>query len=160
MEIIIVYAGNTGSTEKVAGMLNQRLKNVRVVNLLHEEPDISEYDVVVIGSNVRFGRLQKKVKNFITKNESVILEKKVAYYICCGFSDKYKEHFENNVPKELLNSAITYDTFGGEMDIEKQKGFDKFIVKMVSKTEAGKKEIKILTENIEEFAKKINEIAR
>ena len=41
------------------------------------------------------------------------------------------------------------------MILEKQKGFDKFIVKMVSKNIAQDKEIKILTENIDRFIEKI-----
>jgi menaquinone-dependent protoporphyrinogen oxidase len=62
--------------------------------------------------------------------------------------------FSKNISKDLLESAICYDTFGGEMDINKQKGFDKFIVKMVTKNKDSKQP-EILSDNIEKFAKKI-----
>ena len=68
--------------------------------------------------------------------------------------DIYREYVPT-ISKELLEKAITYDTFGGEMILEKQKGFDKFIVKMVSKNIAQDKEIKILTENIDRFIEKV-----
>lgn len=42
------------------------------------------------------------------------------------------------------------------MDITRQKGFDKFITKMVSKNIDADKEIKILNENIDRFIKKLN----
>ena len=42
------------------------------------------------------------------------------------------------------------------MDIQKQKGFDKFITKMVSKNIDKNKEIKILNENIDRFIKVLN----
>ena len=42
------------------------------------------------------------------------------------------------------------------MDLQKQKGFDKFITKMVSKNVDGNREIKILNENINRFIKKLN----
>ena len=41
------------------------------------------------------------------------------------------------------------------MILEKQKGFDKLIVKMVSKNIAPDREIKVLTENIDRFIEKI-----
>lgn len=42
------------------------------------------------------------------------------------------------------------------MDIQKQKGFDKLITKMVSKNIDKNKEIKILNENIDRFIKVLN----
>ena len=44
------------------------------------------------------------------------------------------------------------------MNLEKQKGFDKFIVKMVSKNIDKNKEIKIINENINQFIEKVKEI--
>ena len=41
------------------------------------------------------------------------------------------------------------------MNLEKQKGFDKFIVKMVSKNMPQDKEVKILNENINRFIEKM-----
>ena len=41
------------------------------------------------------------------------------------------------------------------MILEKQKGFDKFIVKMLSKNIAQNREIKILDENIDSFIEKV-----
>ncbi|MCL2354505.1 MAG: flavodoxin domain-containing protein [Oscillospiraceae bacterium] len=157
MQILIAYAGKTGTTEKCAGILGEKLKNATIVNLNAESPDVSKYDLVIVGSSIRFGMLHGKVKQFIKKNKEKILTKKGAYYICCAFPSNYKEHFEKGMPKELLENAITYDTFGGEMDMTKQKGLDKFIVNMVKKTEEGKKEIKVKHENIDEFVRKITE---
>lgn len=155
MDILIVYAGKTGTTEKCAGIIAQKLKNVTVVNLIQESPDISKYDLIIVGSNVRFGRLNRKVMKFISTNKTGLLNKKVAYYICCGFVDGYKKYLDEGIPKELLEKAIIYETFGGEMDIEKQNGLDKLIVKMVSKVTEGKVETKMLYENIDKFIAKI-----
>jgi len=69
----------------------------------------------------------------LISNIETLKSKKVAYFICCGFNENWKNYYEQNIPKDLLDNAIIYDTFGGEMDMQKQKGFDKFITKMVSK---------------------------
>ena len=158
MQILIAYAGKTGTTEKCAGVLGQKLNNVTIINLATQDVDITKYDLIIIGSSIRIGMLHSEVKKFIRKNTDILKTKKVGYYICCGFVNNYREYFEKNIAKELLDSAIIYDTFGGEMDISKQKGFDKFIVSLVSKTEEGKKGTKILTENIDKFIEIINRV--
>lgn len=155
MQIAIVYAGKTGSTEKCAKMLEQGLKNVIIIDVSRQEADISKYDLIVIGSSIRIGMLHKSIKKFINKNKEILKSKKTAYYICCGFPKNYKEYFENNISKELLDNAVIYDTFGGELEISKQKGIEKFIVKMVRKTSEGKGEIRVLNENIDEFIEKL-----
>lgn len=155
MKILITYAGKTGCTQKCAEILAQKLENATVIDLAKQSPDISNYDVIIIGSSIRIGMFHSETKNFIVKNKELLKNKKTAYYICCWFSKDYLTYFENNIPKELLEKSITYDTFGGELDITKQKGIEKFIVKMVSKTEKGKQEVKILNENIEKFIETI-----
>lgn len=155
MKTLIVYASKTGTTEKCAGTVAQNLKDVTIINLASQNEDISKYDLIIVGTPIRMGMIHKKVKRFISKNVEVLKTKKVAYFICCGFSENYKQYFEQNIPKVLLDKAIIYDTFGGEMDITKQKGFDKFITKMVSKNMDESKEIKILNNNINNFIDKV-----
>lgn len=84
----------------------------------------------------------------------------VCYFICCGFNENWKQYYEQNFPKELLDNAMIYETFGGEMDLEKQKGFDKFIVKMVSKKIDKENEIRLLDENINRFIETINNVIK
>ena len=156
MKILIVYASKTGTTEKCVGILGQNFKDVTIINLTAiQNEDINKYDLIIIGSPIRMGMIHKKVKEFINKNTEILKNKKVAYFICCGFAENYQQYFEQNISKQLLEKAITYDTFGGEMILEKQKGFDKFIVKMVSKSIAQGREIKILNKNIDRFIEKV-----
>lgn len=157
MQTLIVYASKTGTTEKCARILGQNLKDTTIINLTAtQNEDINKYDLIIIGSPIRMGMIHKKVKEFISKNIEILKNKKVAYFICCGFAENYNQYFEQNISKELLDKAVNYDTFGGEMILEKQKGFDKFIVKMVSKNMDQDEEIKILNENINRFIEKLN----
>lgn len=151
MNILIAYAGKTGTTKKCAEILKNKLENVTIINLDEQDINVQNYDFVIIGSSVRMGMLHHAVRMFIKKNDDRLKSKKTAYFICCGFDTNYKDYFIKNISEELLQSAIIYDTFGGELDVTKQKGFSKFIVKMISKTEDGKKEIKILDKKIDNF---------
>ena len=156
MKTLIIYASKTGTTEKCAKEINRQLKDSEMVNILNQNEDINKYDLIVIGTPIRMGMIDKKIKKFLINNIENLKSKKVAYFICCGFNENWKSYYEQNIPKDLLDTAIIYDTFGGEMDIQKQKGFDKFITKMVSKNIDKNKEIKILNENIDRFIKVLN----
>lgn len=159
MKTLIVYSSKTGTTEKCADILGKNLKDVTIINLAAiQNEDITKYDLIIIGSPIRIGMIDKKVKRFITKNFSTLQNKKVCYFLCCGFNENWKQYYEQNFPKKLLDNAIIYEIFGGEMHLEKQKGFDKFIVKMVSKNMGEDKEIKLLDENINRFIEKVKEI--
>lgn len=158
MKTLIIYASKTGTTEKCAKNLKIQLKDATVMNIYTQNEDMNKYDLIVIGSPIRIGMIDKKIKNFLTKNKENLKSKKTAYFICCGFNENWKTYYEQNIPKDLLDSAITYDTFGGEMDLQKQKGFDKLITKVVSKNMDGSREIKILNENIDRFIKKLNKV--
>ncbi len=144
MNTLIIYASKTGTTKKCAKQINRQIKDSKMVNILNQNEDINIYDLIVIGTPIRMGMIDKKIKKFLISNIEILKTKKVAYFICCGFNENYKSYYEQNIPKDLLDSAIIYDTFGGEMDIQKQKGFDKFITKMVSKNIDKNKEMKIL----------------
>mgnify|MGYP000143026335 CR=1 FL=1 len=157
MKTLIIYASKTGTTEKCAKEINRQLKDSKMVNILNQDEDINKYDLIIVGTPIRMGMIDKKVRKFLISNIQTLKSKKVAYFICCGFNENWKIYYEQNIPKDLLNSAIIYDTFGGEMDIQKQKGFDKFITKIVSKNVDKSKEIKILNENIDRFIKKLNQ---
>ena len=156
MKTLIVYATNSGTTEKCAKILDKGLDNTTVINILDPNPDLSHYDLIIIGSNIKFGKINKNIKQFIYENYKTLKSKRTAYFISCGFIKNAEEHFKNNFPQELLDSSITYDTFGGELDLSKLQGFDKFIAKLVSKTEDGQQEIKILKSSIDKFIKEVN----
>ena len=143
MKTLIIYASKTGTTEKCAKQINTQLEDSKMVNILNKDEDINRYDLIIIGTPIRIGMIDQKIKKFLLRNIKTLQSKKVAFFICCGFNENWKSYYEQNIPKDLLDTAIIYDTFGGEMDIQKQKGFDKFITKMVSKNIDKNKEIKI-----------------
>lgn len=157
MNILIGYAGKTGTTEKCAKLLAEKIRSAKVVDLNKEIPDLNDYDVVVLGGSIRMGMLHKKVKQFIQTNYTVLKQKKTAYFICNGFPEQVERMYQQNFSQDLIDSAICIDTFGGEINLAKQKGIDKLITKMVMKStkEGNSKLPTILIERIDNFAKLI-----
>lgn len=139
MRIGILYAGKTGTTEKCAKELSNQFTEAEIIDLTKSNPEIDDYDLILIGSAIRIGQLHRKVKEFIKNNMDQLLHKRIAYFICNGFPQETDNVFENNLSSKLRENAICYRSFGGELDLKKQKGMDKFMVKMISKNSDIKK---------------------
>lgn len=155
MRTLILYASKTGTTEECAKRLKAEIPGSRLINIYDSAINIEEYDAFIIGSPIRMGMIDKKIKRFLRQYQKYLKTKGVAYFICCGFPKNMKKYYQENFPFDLLESAIIYDTFGGEMGIEKQKGLDKLIVMMVTKRVGGIGKVKVLDENIERFIQKV-----
>lgn len=158
MKTLIAYAGNSGTTEKCAKLLAEKINGADVVNLAENTPDLKDYDTVVIGSNIHAGQIHKAVKKIIVSYGGILKQKRCAYFICCGFPDNQEQVFAANFPKDLLDSAVAKKCFGGELNIDKLHGFNKLIVKMVTKAAAGKNSAppSIRQDSIDEMAALLN----
>lgn len=55
MKILIAYAGKSGTTEKCAGLLSEKLPNATIVNLNLNSPDIGGFDAVIVGGPFVWG---------------------------------------------------------------------------------------------------------
>lgn len=155
MKTLIIYASKTGTVEKCVTYMKQKQRNLEVASIHDLHQEIEEYDCIIIGSPIRMGLLDKKIKDFILRNKECLKRKRTAFFICCCFQENFKTYFEQNIPKDLLENAIVFDSFGGELDMKKQKGFDKLMTKIVSKMIKKNNKAKILTKNIESFLDKI-----
>ena len=65
MKTLIIYASKTGTTEKCAKEINRQLKDSKIVNILNQNEDINKYDLIVIGTPIRMGMIDKKIKKFL-----------------------------------------------------------------------------------------------
>ena len=163
MKILIAYTTKTGCCAECAKLLAAQLTNhtVDVYDISLEKPNIEAYELCIIGGSIRFGRLEKNVYKFITDNKNLLMNIKTAYFICNAFSDQSEYYFKKAFPRWAIDGALLFDSFGGELKLDKQKGLDKLIVKMILKENEENDEFampNILTEAIGRFADKIKTI--
>jgi menaquinone-dependent protoporphyrinogen oxidase len=134
MKTLIAYVSKYGTTRECATRLQELLGPDAGLADLNEAPktDVSGYDLVVIGSPVYMGKIQKGARNFCKKNCARLLEKRVAFFVC-GFSEKDQamKCLAGQVPEELLNKAAAIGHFGGEVRPEKAKFIDKVFLEKV-----------------------------
>ena len=133
MKLLIAYATKTGTTLDCAELLKQQFKGHEVVlaDLQGEMPLVSEFDAVVIGSHVRMGKVHKRVKQFAAECEKTLGDRKLGLYLCCCFADAAEDYFKKNFSESLLSRSVANIGFGGEVRMERQKGLDKLVMKIV-----------------------------
>ena len=135
MKILAVYTTKTGTVERCLDELKKNLPRAELVraNITSKacEYDISDFDVIVIGCSIRMGKIHKNIKKYIEENKAGLEKKKVALFLCLGFPELFDEYVIKNFPKDLRDNAIAISCFGGEMDLSRQKGIDKILMKIV-----------------------------
>ena len=144
-KILIAYGTRYGATASTAAEIANVLQNegfeVRVVNLKDEKvKDISEFDMIIIGSGMKMEMWTSKAKAFLKKFSNDLKKKKVAIFVSSGAralmeykgeDDEIKritkKYLEDKASKYELN-PISMEMFGGIWDYNQMgKIFRKFL---------------------------------
>ena len=135
MTTLITYCTTHGCTEKTAKELKDFLgAEVQICNLKKEKhPPLDNYETIIIGGSIHASQIQKRVKDFCTKNLSVLKQKELGLFICCmEEGEKAEQQLQDAFPEELHQKAKASAIFGGEFDFKKMNFFEKLIVKKVA----------------------------
>jgi len=126
------YGATAGTSEEIANVLRDESFNVRIVNLKEEKVnDISEYELIVVGSGMRIDRWTKEPEKFLKKFQKELAKKKVAIFVSSGVQAIFKhegntEAMDRAWRKYLVEKAAEYSLdpvmlglFGGVWDYDK-----------------------------------------
>jgi len=138
MKITVAYAGKTGTTQQAATELAQLLTargaTVTLCNLANQKPDVTA-DAFAVGGSVRIGHWHKRSVAFVKANEATLLAKPLALFACrCG-QDDLRVLLAKQLGNALVVHALYVDRLGGTMELANQKGFDRFVVRMIQKSD-------------------------
>ncbi len=149
--VLIVYGTWYGATsdtsEKIAEILRKRSMNVRLADLGKESvEDISEYDLVIVGSGVRMNRWNGDAEKFIDKNKGKLASKKVAIFVSAGGAsidakrgdvekkdDAYRRLLVEKAEKYSLD-PISMGLFGGIFDYNKMNWLTRKLLGRIKKS--------------------------
>jgi menaquinone-dependent protoporphyrinogen oxidase len=136
MKTLIVYGTNFGTAEIVAKSIRDKISDqVEIVNIKKSpNPNLSEFDKIVIGSGVKIGMIKKEIKAWMNKNCDDIINKKVFLFLCASSTKDgdIEKIWSTNYPEKILSSAIAKNVVGGVLDMNKMGFFDKLIIKKVT----------------------------
>ena len=68
MKIAVMYISKTGSTQLCAEYIASKLQDCSLFDLDREIPCLSDFDVLLIGSGVRMGKIYKPAKQVLNDN--------------------------------------------------------------------------------------------
>ena len=139
MKTLIVYGtrygATTGTSEEIAKKLREKGFDVRVINAKKEKiRDISEYELVIVGSGMRMGKWTSEADNFLKKFQKELEQKKLAIFVSTMKTVSEREGKTDDVAKmrkvSLEEKVAQYNLhpielgfFGGVMDFNKMGFF-------------------------------------
>jgi len=108
---LIVYGTRYGATastsEEIAEILRKEGFDVRVVNAKEEKvQDITEYELVIVGSGIQINRWTGEPEKFLKKFQKELARKKVALFVCCGSAQPLTE--EEGKPEAIERARRKY----------------------------------------------------
>ena len=131
MKILIAYATKTGTTEECAHRLAACLSALSpTVARLGKEPlHPEEYDMVLLGSPIRFGKLLPEMRRFLREQEHALCDRRIGVFLCCAFSQDFDRYYETLFPESVRARAFTHLNFGSSLRREGLSLFDRLMVR-------------------------------
>lgn len=132
MKKIILYCSKHGGAKHIAQELGKACNEYEIQEL-NENINIENYDVIVLGSGVYAGLLDKKCKTFVSKNKEQLKQKKVLFYISGISIDTKDKEIQENFDEDFVLSLKYSDKLGGQINFPNLNFFEKAIMKMIIK---------------------------
>ena len=133
MRILIGYASKTGTTKTCVDMLCKELKtqDVTLADLDTQRPNPCEYDVVILGSSVRFGKARQSLCSYLQEHGAELCKMPHALFLCCGFGHEFERYVQKIFDRSLLDTSYATLNFGGYLKLEKAGLLEKTFLRWV-----------------------------
>lgn len=137
MKTLIIYASKYGYTEElVKKMIVESNNEFDSININSTNKiDLSKYEGVILGSSIYIGQMNRKLKDFVSKNLNVLMDKKISLFLACGSEENFDLQVKNNFPEALVEHASSITYLGGKIQKEKLNFFYKFIISNIEKSQ-------------------------
>ena len=129
MNILIAYASRTGSAARAARLLESELPGAVAVDLAKSSPDPSKFDAVILGSGIRFGRIERPLRSFLEKYWEILREMDKAIFVCNAIPEDEREILRSNFSLRFRNACILAESLGGEIDLAALSKKDRLLLK-------------------------------
>ena len=138
---LILYSTTDGQTKKICEYIKLNLKHRSEIDVLrldkHMELSNENFDEIIIGASIRYGKYQKDLFDFIKKNKSTLESKNNAFFsvnVVARKSEKSKPD-TNPYMKKFLESVTwrpkSLAVFAGKIDYPKYRFIDKQMIRFI-----------------------------
>ncbi len=146
MNVLIVYAGRYGQTAKIAHRIARVLETrgaaTTVVRAgeLPASPDLERFDVVIVGSSVRFGRHAREVRDFVCRHRERLDEVESAFFSVSGAAiggtpeaEREAQRYVDDFVEETGWRPGRIARFGGAVPYTRYDPITRFVLKRIQR---------------------------
>jgi menaquinone-dependent protoporphyrinogen oxidase len=136
--ILIVYGSFSGSTKEIVDSMKTYLANdsttVDIFSAEKRKIELSEYDLIIIGSAIHGNAPHPQIYEFIDENRDELKSKKIAVFAVCGTITSTKKRKRDNAftyPDKVSHglAVCRKEVFAGNMPSSGKK-FEDFMAKL------------------------------
>lgn len=168
---LIIYSSTDGHTKTICKRIIDFLKDKDVTKLVSlndaKNLDLSEFNKIIIGASIRYGKHPKELYRFIELNRDILNEKESVFFSVNVVARKPEKDTPDNNPyiKKFLTISKwrpkKIGVFAGRVDYPNYNFFDKYIIKLIMFITKGPTDTSKSYEftdwsKVEGFAKEIN----
>ena len=137
-KILLTYSTVDGHTKTICEKILSYSKTSQVDILpIDSSINIKDYDTVVIGASIRYGKYREEIFEFIKENEDLLNSKNNAFFSVNVVARKENKNKPETNPYliKFLNKISwqpkILDVFAGKIDYPKYKFLDKYAIKFI-----------------------------
>ena len=137
-KILLTYSTVDGHTKTICEKILSYSKTSQVDILpIDSSINIEDYDTVVIGASIRYGKYREEIFEFIKENEELLNSKDNAFFSVNVVARKENKNKPETNPYliKFLNKISwqpkILDVFAGKIDYPKYKFLDKYAIKFI-----------------------------
>ena len=172
-KVLILYASVDGQTKRISNFISEELKKNSVEVVQSEmtafDSELDHYDVVILGSSIRYGVHHASMIEFIEASRERLDQLKTAFFsvnLVARKAEKNEADTNPYVIKFFKNTSWKPDlveVFAGKLDYKKYPFFDRIMIQFIMWMTKGPtdKNTKIEYTNwerVEEFAYKVMDL--
>ena len=138
---LILYSTTDGHTKKICDYIANNLDEVNKISVVNitsfNQKDLDNYDSIIIGASIRYGKHQSSLYKFINKNREKLDAKKNAFFTVNVVARKMEKNLPQTNPYMIKFLKLTkwkpqnLDVFAGRINYPKYGFIDKYAIRFI-----------------------------
>jgi len=138
---LIIFSTTDGHTKKICEKIVNLLNNEKLVKIVSLDEatklDLSEFQRIIIGASIRYGKHSRELYKFIKINKRILDQKESVFFSVNVVARKFQKNTPETNPyiKKFLRISKwqpkKLGVFAGKVDYPSYNIFDKYIIKLI-----------------------------
>ena len=138
---LIIFSTTDGQTKKICERIVNFLNNEKLVRIVSLDEaiklDLSEFQRIIIGASIRYGKHSRELYKFIKLNRRILDQKESVFFSVNVVARKFEKNTPETNPyiKKFLKISEwqpkKLGVFAGKVDYPSYNIFDKYIIKLI-----------------------------